>query len=140
MKRPSARGKPAGDAERGEGIVARDGRNLWVQLSVFGAVSIGIYMLGGLLLVIAGLAVFVDSWSCGMGAAEGRGKLGRFPPAGWALGVEALLPVFFPLYLALRGRAATKPGRDVWLFCVVVAGAIPIFIVLLHLIHLASAH
>jgi hypothetical protein len=65
-------------------------------------------MVGLLLLVVIGSAVWVGFDSSGRDFTTGKRWVMAKGPVGWVLGCLVLWIIFFPAYLAMRSRAPLK--------------------------------
>ncbi len=65
-------------------------------------------MIGLLLLIVIASAVWVGFDSSGRDFITGKRWVMAKGPVGWVLGCLLLWIIFFPAYLALRGRAPLK--------------------------------
>ena len=100
--------------------------------------SICAFLIAGPFLVLPGVFVFLDAWSAGIYKRPGvRGFL-NLSPMGWAIAMQGLLIVAYPLYLAKRSTLRTRNGNVVLFFLVLVSGALPFLLIGLRVFYLYS--
>ncbi len=100
--------------------------------------SIVALWLGGIFLVLAGIFTFVDAWVAGIYKKKDSASFINISPMGWAIAMDGLLIVSFPLYLIFRNKLRTRKGNIV-LFILAILFAVLTFVVVGMRILLAMA-
>lgn len=86
--------------------------------------SIVAFLLGGIFLVLAGIFTFVDAWVAGIYKRKDSGSFINISPMGWAIAMDGLLIVSFPLYVIFRNKLKTKNGNTVLFVLAIVFAAL----------------
>jgi len=107
-----------------------------LPLQIFGVAvsSVLISLLGGWLVVPAGVLVFADAWQAGLFKKLDSESFFNISPMSWGIAVEWLFIVSFPLYLIFRNKLRTKKGSTVLFVLAAAYGAIPLLLIVLRIL------
>lgn len=107
-----------------------------LPLQVLGVLvsSVLIALIGGLLVVPAGILAFADAWKAGLFKQEGSQSFLNMSPMSWGIAMEWLFIVAYPLYMIFRHRLRTKTGSTVLFILTAAYGAIPLLALLLRIL------
>ena len=74
--------------------------------------------------VLAGIFTFVDAWVAGIYKRKDSPSFINISPMGWAIAMDGLLIVSFPLYVIFRNKLKTKNGNTVLFVLAIVFAAL----------------
>ncbi|MDP2645416.1 MAG: hypothetical protein Q8P24_10785 [Desulfobacterales bacterium] len=77
-------------------------------------VVLALFRLGGVLIVLAGIFTFLDTWYSGIFKNMDNKSFANLSPMGWSIAMMGLLIVTYPVYLAKRNKLKSKDGPAVY--------------------------
>lgn len=96
---------------------------LWKQITGLVIVSIVVFYIGGIFPVLVGVFTFIDAWRAGIYKIKDKKAFANLSPVGWAIVMDGLLIVAYPVYLYQRNKLKTKPGDTEFYVLTIVSGA-----------------
>lgn len=100
--------------------------NLWKQIAGLSIASIVVTLLGGIILVPAGVFTFADAWTAGISKKKNSESFLNMSPLAWAIVMLGLLLIAYPLYIINRNKLKTKKGSLAFFVITILSGALPI--------------
>ena len=82
------------------------------------------FFVGGPIIVLLGGLTFADAWMAGIYKKKGVRSILNISPMGWAIVMQGLFILAYPLYMINRNKLKTKPGNNVLFIITAVLGGI----------------
>jgi predicted Zn finger-like uncharacterized protein len=101
-------------------------------------ISLVLFRLGGVLVILVGIFVFLDAWHSGIYRTPGVKHLLNLSPMGWSIAIILLCVLSYPLYAFNRNKQKTKDGPVVYWVLTNVFGIITLIAFLLRIAYMWS--
>lgn len=108
--------------------------SLWKQLTVLIMFSIVFSFVGGPLIILPGIFVFVDAWKSGIYKDKERTAFINLSPAAWGVAMEGLLIITYPLYLLNRKKLKRKEAGQLYYVLTILSGGILILLLIMKIL------
>ena len=107
---------------------------LWKQVTGVVIASVIVFFFGGIFFVLTGVFTFIDAWKAGIYKIKDKKAFVNLSPMGWAIAMEGLSIITFPLYLVKRNKLKTKTGNVAFFVLIIVFATLGFAFAVLNLI------
>lgn len=104
---------------------------LWKQVTGVVIASILIVFVAGISVILTAAFTFVDAWQAGIFKIKNKSAFTNLSPMGWAIAMEGIFIVAFPVYLFNRNKLKTKEGNSLFFILTIVFGVLSILLIVL---------
>ncbi len=102
---------------------------LWKQVTGVIIASVIMFLIGGIfavLTVLTGVFTFIDAWKAGIYKIKDEKLFANLSPMGWAIAMEGLLIITYPLYLVKRNKLKTRKGDITFFVLIIIFGLLDV--------------
>lgn len=125
---------PAAEVGSVEPSEVANPHTLWKQVTGVVIASVIMFFFGGIFIVLTGVFTFIDAWQAGIYKIKDKKAFVNLSPMGWAIAMEGLLIITFPLYLVKRNKLKTKTGNVAFFVLTILFGALTLAFAALYLL------